>query len=551
MRVAIYARYSDEQQRETSIDDQIRRCTELAQRHGWSPGPELTFLDAALSGTEKHLKKREGYRSLMEAWDQRRFDVLIVDEPSRLARDAVETALLIRRLEKSPVEMLTANGIDTRIPNWQLLVGMHGMVDQQATRNTRHRVIRGMEGQLERGFMVGYPSFGYRLDRKFNEQGDRVGTLWRKDEAEAALVREIYDLRRNGGSLSSIARMLNARGIATPKGSRTALGGYWRPGQVHKLIQSPIYRGEVAWNDSDFLRHKAGQTGRKLEPKRFPRPELRIVDDETWYACNRGTHSRTRYGGGRHALAGLVSCGACGSTLSIGGSKTPSLCCAQCSQASRVTTDQGTKRLTGSVSIRGVQLLLHQALRDLLTPAVVEEFRARLRARLTGGVETELAEVKREIEQAKRAGERLARLITAAEEDDPILEAEYRRQAAVTHQLRGRLAELETRREIMDRSALDKQLQVDPAVLLETLFAAEVAPEKLRAILARILPLIQFLGKTGRMSSVFQLTFSPGAAAALASGTDPIVNDALVRRYQLSTTGKRPTTWTITPLNDA
>jgi site-specific DNA recombinase len=35
MRCAIYARYSDPIQRESSIEDQIRQCREFAERQGW------------------------------------------------------------------------------------------------------------------------------------------------------------------------------------------------------------------------------------------------------------------------------------------------------------------------------------------------------------------------------------------------------------------------------------------------------------------------------------------------------------------------------------
>lgn len=39
LKAGIYARYSDDKQSDTSIEDQVRCCQELAQRHG------LTVLD--------------------------------------------------------------------------------------------------------------------------------------------------------------------------------------------------------------------------------------------------------------------------------------------------------------------------------------------------------------------------------------------------------------------------------------------------------------------------------------------------------------------------
>ncbi len=80
LKAAIYARYSSDKQRETSIDDQIRCCQELAQRHNLDVPNELIFFDEALSGTNKHLNKRDGYKALISAWDAGLFTMLIVDE---------------------------------------------------------------------------------------------------------------------------------------------------------------------------------------------------------------------------------------------------------------------------------------------------------------------------------------------------------------------------------------------------------------------------------------------------------------------------------------
>ena len=38
MKVALYARYSSDNQRDASIADQLRVCHAYAERHGWSIG---------------------------------------------------------------------------------------------------------------------------------------------------------------------------------------------------------------------------------------------------------------------------------------------------------------------------------------------------------------------------------------------------------------------------------------------------------------------------------------------------------------------------------
>ena len=60
MRVALYARYSSDQQREASIADQLRDCRAFATREGWTVVRE--YHDSAMSGASRH---RPGLQSLL------------------------------------------------------------------------------------------------------------------------------------------------------------------------------------------------------------------------------------------------------------------------------------------------------------------------------------------------------------------------------------------------------------------------------------------------------------------------------------------------------
>ncbi len=51
MKAAIYARFSTEKQSEASIDDQLRVCERLAERHGFTVTAK--FSDAAISGARR------------------------------------------------------------------------------------------------------------------------------------------------------------------------------------------------------------------------------------------------------------------------------------------------------------------------------------------------------------------------------------------------------------------------------------------------------------------------------------------------------------------
>ena len=93
MRAAIYARYSSDMQRTASIEDQARNCRRRAEAEGWKI--VATFSDAAISGSDSN---RPQYQAMQAAAERGDFEVLLLDDLSRLARDSVEQERIIRRL---------------------------------------------------------------------------------------------------------------------------------------------------------------------------------------------------------------------------------------------------------------------------------------------------------------------------------------------------------------------------------------------------------------------------------------------------------------------
>ena len=81
MKVALYARYSSERQRDSSIADQFRNCERFLEEKGWAIAAR--YKDEAKSGATAD---RPGYRKMLEAARSQEFNVLVVDDLSRLSR---------------------------------------------------------------------------------------------------------------------------------------------------------------------------------------------------------------------------------------------------------------------------------------------------------------------------------------------------------------------------------------------------------------------------------------------------------------------------------
>jgi DNA invertase Pin-like site-specific DNA recombinase len=540
-RAAIYARYSTDEQRDTSLEDQVRRCREEAAKRGFDVPDVLVFSDAALSGTAAAVEKRAGYRALINAWEQKSFEAVIVDEVSRLARDPLELAKLQQRVEASRVRLITADGIDSVTPNWQLPFGLAGIVGAHFLRETKHRVIRGMQGALERGFQIADAPIGYIAVRECDSSGAPVGTRWEIDQEKAEIVREMFEMRRNGMSLFAIAKEFNGRGIRPPRRARDGGHGYWRPSSLRRVYTNTIYRGVFTWNGSTFTYYRARKTGAKVEPVEYERPELRIVDDETWRICA-GQSSATRFRGGRkHLFSGLATCGDCGNKLhhKVAGNRS-TLYCAVCSQAVRVGVRPSWMGYAGAGGLRAALLLVIERLFD---DALVAEFRARLRKRLEGDRSYELETAQAAARRARASYERLLRLARELPEDDVAMERELKAAALESRDAERKVRAVHENLSKVDRASIERQLVVDPRELLPRLLDDGAPVGKVQAVLQRLFPRIALVAKGDRRTRVYEISLAPGVAFANASDTPTVEEATVTVRVRVFSGAKGPTRW--------
>ena len=550
--LAIYARYSCDKQNETSLEDQIRRCTELAQRHGLSVSKDLIYTDAAVSGTDKGDALREGYRRLREDWDAGKFDVLVVDEFSRLSRDNVEQAVLQKRLEKSRrVRLITADGVDTQDPDWQLRLGFQGLIAQQESRKLSYRVDRGMVGQLERGYMIAAPAFGYRLQRVFDDNQNHIGSRWVIHEENANIVRQVFDKRAKGESMHKIAAWLNQKGVSCSRKGRDGQEAHWRPARVKNMLENAIYKGIFVWRGSTTYAKKMKELGDEVQSVEYLRPELRLVSDEVWTRCNNRSVSRSGYGGGQHALTGVLTCGCCGATLAVSAmQRCRSLYCPVCSDAR--SSLGATDRLTSTIAVAGVQFMLTRVLQLFISEPFLQAFRQSLRQRLTSDNGSEIEECAARLKKLKNAQERISCMLADAEGDDETLEKRYKETRKQVIEAQQQLTKLQAGAQVLDRSAVEVQLQVDPREMLSKLFDADVPPHELRTILARLFPMVVFEGKEGRYISKFRVRFAPGMALSMASGTECLTEKEVEARFKLqyipSNQKEKPGYWNVETL---
>ena len=148
MKSIIYARFSTDQQSETSIEDQVRICRARAK----ALGLEIVAVhaDRALSGATR-VQDRPGGRAMLADAMAGLFSVLVIESLDRLSRDQVEQETIVRRLEHRGVRIIgVSDSYDTESgESRKLLRGVRGMINETYLDDLRKKTHRGLAGQID------------------------------------------------------------------------------------------------------------------------------------------------------------------------------------------------------------------------------------------------------------------------------------------------------------------------------------------------------------------------------------------------------------------
>ncbi|MER9864065.1 recombinase family protein [Mesorhizobium sp. M0185] len=319
-RVALYARYSSDNQREASIEDQLRLCREHAAREKWTVVG--TYADAAVSGAS--IIRRPDVQRLLADAQSGQFEIVLAEALDRLSRDQEDVAGLFKRLRFAGVRIVTLSegAVD------ELHVGLKGTMNALFLRDLAAKIRRGQSGRILNGYNAGGLSYGYRVVKKLDERGEPIRGLREIDEDQAEVVRRIFREFAAGQSARAIAAGLNKEGIPSP------FGGAWGASTINGnlkrrsgFLYNEAYIGLLVFNRLQM--RKDPETGKRISRPNLPEtwqvvevPHLRIIDDELWDAVQ----ARKKLYGGmklhhrrrpKHMFSGLVRCGCCGASYTV------------------------------------------------------------------------------------------------------------------------------------------------------------------------------------------------------------------------------------------
>ncbi|MBO6551221.1 MAG: recombinase family protein, partial [Rhizobiales bacterium] len=321
-RVAIYARYSSDQQSETSIEDQIRLCREYAEREGWT----ITecYKDMAISGAS--LLLRPGVQMLMQDAMKGAFDIILAEALDRLSRDQADIANLYKQLQFQGVQLTTLS--EGKVS--ELHVGLKGTMNALFLKDLANKTRRGLRGRVEKGKSGGGNCFGYDVVRKFTSDGSPIKGDRKINKKEADIVRRIFTEYAHGKSPKAIALQLNKEGVPGPTGKG------WGPSTINGnrdrgtgILNNELYIGRLIWNRLRYIKNpNTGKRVSRLNPETEwivkEVPDMQIVEQELWDQAKarqgsldtikayNSDNALTRKRRPKYLFSGLTKCACCG-----------------------------------------------------------------------------------------------------------------------------------------------------------------------------------------------------------------------------------------------
>ena len=289
--VVIYARYSSNNQKEESIDAQIRAIEEFCKKNNYN----ITHIykDEAITGTST--EDREEFLQMIEDSKKKVFQFVIVHKFDRFARNRYDHILYEKKLEDNGVKLLSVLEQLNDSPESVILKSVLTGMNEYYSLNLSREVKKGLkENALKCIHNGGIPPLGYDLTEE---------KTYIINETEAKAVKIIFRMYLEGRGYVNIANELNSLGL------KNKLGKPFRKISIRDTLLNEKYIGVYTYGKKD----KTGKlTGKEIKidggipniisKEDFENAQFKIKSRKQG---NRSSAKTT------YLLTGLCTCGEC------------------------------------------------------------------------------------------------------------------------------------------------------------------------------------------------------------------------------------------------
>lgn len=246
LRVARYARESTKHEdQQKALENQIERLDDMIYRNmNYTMQDRHRYTERGISG--RTVDSRAAFNLMLDAAKRHEFDIIIVQDICRFARNLKELLIYIDTLKEYEVGVLILDGqywtfnlSETDI----IRIAVDGGMAQGESMRTSKRVSNGIQSYRDRGQLVVSKLFGYILIKAV-ERKDNTLKIHPENGLTVKKIFELYthpDASKRMGS-ARIANYLNANGYKTDAGDLN-----WTPSKINRVLKNEKYMGYIMY----------------------------------------------------------------------------------------------------------------------------------------------------------------------------------------------------------------------------------------------------------------------------------------------------------------
>ena len=230
LKAVIYARYSSDNQREESIEGQLRECTAFAEKNGITILRH--YIDRAFSAKTDN---RPEFQNMIKDSGKKLFDMVIVWKLDRFARNRYDSARYKALLKKNGVKVVSATEVISEGAEGIILESVLEGYAEYYSADLAEKVVRGMtDNALKAKFNGGTVPIGYVIDEEQHFQ---------LNPQTAPFVLEAYKMYNSGSTLTEIRDWLNEHNVTTTLGKPITYN------TIQHMMRNRRYIGEYKFHE--------------------------------------------------------------------------------------------------------------------------------------------------------------------------------------------------------------------------------------------------------------------------------------------------------------
>lgn len=338
MRCAVYVRVStDKEEQKASLKYQKDLFYRYIEEKGWDI---YEFYVDVQSGTTS---KRKQLQQMIEDAEDKKFDIILAKELSRLARNG-ELSYKIKNLcESQGIHIITLDNAINSISGNTNMFGLYAWMYEQESQNTSNRVKSTLQSRAKKGLFKGsVPPYGYEV---------RNGKLHIRNDNTPEVVKRIFNEYLSGSGRESIARRLYKVGIPTPAevaGKKNA-GDKWNDSTIKLILTNPHYVGDLVLGRTTTI-SVTNKKRKKMEKENLivhKDKHEAIISKEIFNAVQQQLRIRTKNitAPKKHLFTNLLKCADCGTGMWYRSNRNGYICGAYARHGSKACSSHTVKEV--------------------------------------------------------------------------------------------------------------------------------------------------------------------------------------------------------------